>query len=67
MDSRVVFVLCLCCVAGVVCGSVQMGRMIRGQRKGKGSIFKSHTKRRKGSAKLRAVDYSERHGYIKVC
>ena len=50
-----------------MCGSVQMGRMIRSQRKGKGSIFKSHTKRRKGSAKLRAVDYAERHGYIKVC
>lgn len=42
-----------------------MGRVIRGQRKGRGSIFKSHTKHRKGSAKLRPVDYAERHGYIK--
>lgn len=54
-------------VAGRVCVSIQMGRMIRSQRKGKGSIFKSHTKKRKGAAKLRAVDYAERHGYIKVC
>lgn len=42
-----------------------MGRVIRGQRKGAGSIFKSHTKHRKGAAKLRALDYSERHGYLK--
>lgn len=42
-----------------------MGRVIRGQRKGRGSIFKSHTKHRKGAAKLRPVDYAERHGYIK--
>jgi large subunit ribosomal protein L8e len=42
-----------------------MGRVIRAQRKGAGSVFKSHTKHRKGAAKLRAPDYSERHGYIK--
>ena len=42
-----------------------MGRVIRTQRKGAGSIFKSHTKHRKGSAKLRRVDYSERNGYVK--
>ena len=43
-----------------------MGRVIRGQRKGaKGLVFKSHTKTRKGAAKLRSPDYSERHGYIK--
>ena len=42
-----------------------MGRVIRGQRKGPGSIFTAHTKHRKGAAKLRAVDYAERHGYIK--
>lgn len=42
-----------------------MGRVIRTQRKGAGSIFKAHTKHRKGAAKLRAVDYAERHGYIK--
>lgn len=46
--------------------SSQMGKVIRSQRKGKGSVFKSHTKRRKGAAKLRAIDYAERHGYIKV-
>jgi large subunit ribosomal protein L8e len=42
-----------------------MGRVIRGQRKGAGSIFTSHTKHRKGAARLRPVDYAERHGYIK--
>ena len=42
-----------------------MGRVIRSQRKGAGSVFKAHTKHRKGAARLRAVDYAERHGYIK--
>ena len=42
-----------------------MGRVIRGQRKGKGSIFRAHTKHRKGAAKLRNLDFAERHGYIK--
>ncbi|KAJ1644250.1 60S ribosomal protein L2 [Coemansia erecta] len=42
-----------------------MGRVIRSQRKGAGSIFKSRVHRRKGAAKLRAIDYSERHGYIR--
>ncbi|OEH73560.1 60s ribosomal protein [Cyclospora cayetanensis] len=35
------------------------------QRKGAGSVFKAHTHKRKGAAKLRALDYAERHGYIK--
>ena len=35
------------------------------QRKGAGGIFKSHNKHRKGAAKLRINDYSERHGYVK--
>lgn len=42
-----------------------MGRVIRAQRKGAGSVFRSHTKKRKGAAKLRSLDFSERHGYIK--
>lgn len=42
-----------------------MGRVIRGQRKGAGSVFKSHSKHRKGSPKFRALDFAERHGYIK--
>lgn len=42
-----------------------MGRRIRVQRKGRGGIFKAHNKHRKGAAKLRPVDYAERHGYIK--
>lgn len=32
---------------------------------GAGSVFRAHTKHRKGAARLRAVDYAERHGYIK--
>ena len=42
-----------------------MGRVIRGQRKGAGSVFTSHTKHRKGAAKLRALDYAERRGFVK--
>jgi len=42
-----------------------MGRRIRSQRKGSGHIFRAHNKHRKGPAKLRAVDFAERHGYIK--
>merc|ERR1712173_82207 len=42
-----------------------MGRVIRAQRKGAGSVFKSHSHHKKGAARLRAVDYAERHGYIK--
>jgi large subunit ribosomal protein L8e len=42
-----------------------MGRIIRAQRKGEASVFKAHTKHRKGPAKFRSLDFSERHGYIK--
>lgn len=42
-----------------------MGRVIRAQRKGAGSVFKAHNKHRKGAPKLRAIDFAERHGYIK--
>jgi len=42
-----------------------MGRRIRAQRKGAGSVFRAHNKHKKGPARLRAVDFSERHGYIK--
>lgn len=42
-----------------------MGRVIRSQRKGAGSVFKSINKHRKGAPRLRAIDYAERHGYIK--
>lgn len=42
-----------------------MGRVIRAQRKGAGSVFTAHTKKRKGEPKLRAMDYAERHGYLK--
>jgi large subunit ribosomal protein L8e len=42
-----------------------MGRVIRAQRKGAGSVFRSHTKHRKGPPRLRSLDFAERHGYIK--
>ena len=42
-----------------------MGRVLRTQRKGPGGIFKSHTHHRKGAARFRVTDFSERHGYIK--
>merc|ERR1711931_108662 len=42
-----------------------MGRVIRGQRKGAGSIFTAITSKRKAPAKLRPLDYAERHGFIK--
>lgn len=42
-----------------------MGRVIRAQRKGAGGVFKSHNKHRKGECKLRPLDYSEKHGYVK--
>lgn len=42
-----------------------MGRVIRGQRKGAGGVFKSHTHTRKGKTQLRVLDYTERRGYVK--
>ena len=42
-----------------------MGRIIRAQRKGRGSIFTAHTTHRKGEARLRTFDTAERNGYIK--
>merc|ERR1711976_299160 len=43
----------------------EMGRVIRTQRKGAGSIFTANTSKRKGPAKLRKLDFAERHGFIK--
>ena len=42
-----------------------MGRVIRAQRKGAGSVFKAHTHHRKGAAKFRTLDFGERNGYTK--
>ena len=42
-----------------------MGKVIRGCRKGKGSIFKSHTKNRQGEVRLRKYDFAEKQGFIK--
>jgi len=44
-----------------------MGRVIRTQRKGRGGIFTANNKNKKGEAKLRQLDFSERNGYIKGC
>jgi large subunit ribosomal protein L8e len=44
---------------------VEMGRVVRAQRKGAGGIFKSHTAKRQGAAKIRPLDYAERNGYIR--
>jgi len=41
-----------------------MGRVIRTQRKAH-AIFKSHTHHNKAPAKLRKLDYGERHGYLR--
>lgn len=42
-----------------------MGRVIRNQRKGAGSIFTANTRLRKNPAKFRTLDYAERHGYTR--
>merc|ERR1712130_423712 len=42
-----------------------MGRVIRNQRKGRGSIFTANTRLNKAPAKFRQLDYSEAHGYLR--
>jgi large subunit ribosomal protein L8e len=42
-----------------------MGRVIRTQRKGGSAIFKAHTHKREGAAKLRKLDFAERNGYVR--
>ena len=42
-----------------------MGRVIRKCRKGKGSVFTSHSTGRIAPCKLRKLDQIEREGYIK--
>lgn len=41
-----------------------MGRVIKNQRKS-GGIFKSHTHLNKAPARLRALDFAEKNGYIR--
>lgn len=43
----------------------RMGRVIRSQRKGRGSVFKSHNTHRKGAARHRLMDNAERNHYIR--
>ncbi|KAI2794039.1 60S ribosomal protein L2 [Penicillium oxalicum] len=45
--------------------TVAMGRVIRNQRKGRGSIFTANTRLNKAPAQFRTLDYAERHGYIR--
>merc|ERR1712111_105817 len=45
--------------------TLKMGRVIRAQRKGAGSVFTANQKNRKGAPRLRPVDYAERNGYTK--
>merc|ERR1711916_149349 len=42
-----------------------MGRVIRGCRKGRGSVFTAHNHHRKGAAQLRKLDHSEKAGYVR--
>ncbi|XP_058075576.1 large ribosomal subunit protein uL2-like [Magnolia sinica] len=42
-----------------------MGRVIRAQRKGAGSVFKSHTHHRKGLARFQLLGFGKRNGYLK--
>eukprot|EP01006_Ploeotia_vitrea_P015882 TRINITY_DN46249_c0_g1_i1.p1 TRINITY_DN46249_c0_g1~~TRINITY_DN46249_c0_g1_i1.p1 ORF type:complete len:256 (+),score=-7.10 TRINITY_DN46249_c0_g1_i1:56-823(+) len=42
-----------------------MGKVIRPQRKGKGSVYRSHTCGREGAARYKKLDFAERHGYVK--
>nr|CAD1839353.1 unnamed protein product [Ananas comosus var. bracteatus] len=42
-----------------------MGRVIRAQRKGAGSVFRSHAHHRKGPARFRSLDFAERNGYLR--
>ena len=42
-----------------------MGRVIRAQRRGSGSIFVAHSRNKKGPAKFRTYDFSEKHGYLR--
>jgi len=43
-----------------------MGKVIRGCRKGKGSVYTAHTHHRKGATKMRKLDITERHSRIKA-
>eukprot|EP01083_Nonionella_stella_P073321 198170_1 len=42
-----------------------MGKVIRSQRKGAGSVYTAHVQKRKGAAKLRPLDYGERKGFYR--
>ncbi|KAJ5165386.1 Nucleic acid-binding OB-fold [Penicillium coprophilum] len=45
--------------------TVAMGRVIRNQRKGRGSIFTANTRLNKAPAQFRTLDFAEAHGYTR--
>ncbi|KAB2045077.1 hypothetical protein ES319_D01G136300v1, partial [Gossypium barbadense] len=55
----------LCRIQERVLTAVQIGRVIRAQHKGVGSVFKAHTYHRKGLARFRSLNFGERNGYLK--
>lgn len=42
-----------------------MGKPIRTQRKGAGSIYTAHVHKRQGAARIRPLDFGERRGYVR--
>eukprot|EP00331_Platyophrya_macrostoma_P025484 CAMPEP_0176433078 /NCGR_PEP_ID=MMETSP0127-20121128/15791_1 /TAXON_ID=938130 /ORGANISM="Platyophrya macrostoma, Strain WH" /LENGTH=55 /DNA_ID=CAMNT_0017815403 /DNA_START=48 /DNA_END=211 /DNA_ORIENTATION=+ len=42
-----------------------MGKTVLTCRKGKGSVYQVHGHKRLGPAKLRILDYAERHGFMR--
>lgn len=42
-----------------------MGKVVRSQRFGKGSVYKAHTCGRQGAVGMKRADFAERHGYVK--
>jgi len=44
---------------------LSMGKVIRSQRHGASTVFKSHTSKRVAPARFRTLDFAEREGYVK--
>lgn len=58
-------ILSVCLSKSCVCGNFVLILCV-GQRKGaKGAVFMAHTHLRKGVPQFRALDFSERQGYVK--
>lgn len=59
------FLVCIALSSRGKTDNFTMGRVIRTQRKGASLIFASKSRLKKHPAKLRALDYAERNGYVK--